>query len=125
VSSNNFTFGREGEEVVMNEYIDKGFRLIAKNFEVYLKDSRGRRAEIDLIMFKDNIIHIVEVKSRNNLKFGEAINQITYQKLKHLQFAYQIFISKNPIYKGYNAQIDVAVVQANKPLNIIFNAVSF
>jgi Holliday junction resolvase-like predicted endonuclease len=54
---NNFELGRKAEDSVLEEYLEKGFTLLAKNFEVYSKDSRGRRAEIDLIMFKNNMFY--------------------------------------------------------------------
>ena len=56
------------------------------------------------------MIFMVEVKSRENLKYGNIAEQVTRSKLYNLFRAYQYFLVKNPQFKNLNCQFDLATV---------------
>ena len=56
-------FGKEGEQDAVNFLIENGHTILERNF-------RFGHAEIDIISRKDNILHIVEVKTRNSSAYG-------------------------------------------------------
>jgi len=121
-----FNTGQFGEDLVLNHYLNLGYKLVAKNFEYRNSHTRGRLGEIDLIMTKDNKVHLIEVKTRNNLQLGTGLESITKSKLDLLYKTFQYFLSKKEfiIYRNYFAQFDIAVVN-NSNINIIFNGYSF
>ncbi len=121
---NKIKVGRLGENLVLQEYLQKGYQLITKNFQYYTTGSKGRLGEIDLILFKDCVVVLVEVKTRTNLSFGSPLEQISQKQLLSLQKAFQSFLCKFPLYTEFNARFDVAIV-INKDVQIIENAYCF
>ncbi|RRQ49686.1 YraN family protein [Maribacter algicola] len=70
-------FGKEGEEMAKNYLIKKGYKICYQNYR-YLK------GEIDIVARKDDILAIVEVRSRSS-KFIENIAEtVTQKKIKLL-----------------------------------------
>jgi putative endonuclease len=106
--------GKNGEELVRDMLISQGFELVVQNYSYRRDGVRGQLGEIDLIMKKDKILHIIEVKSQNSFSLTKAIERITPKKLQYLYTSYQGFLSKNSQYKNMMAQIDVALVIENK-----------
>jgi putative endonuclease len=65
--------------------------LKLKQFEILERNWRYRQKEIDIIAKKDNVIHIVEVKTRSSTFFGapeEAVNDTKSQNLTDAGEAY-------------------------------------
>ncbi len=56
--------GSNGENLAAEFLIKKGFRIVARNY-------RWKRAEIDLIIQRDDWLIFVEVKTRSSNAFGE------------------------------------------------------
>ena len=56
--------GAIGEKLAADFLIKKGFEVVAQNF-------RSRKAEIDLIVKRDNWLIFVEVKTRSSNAWGE------------------------------------------------------
>ena len=62
--SNKAEIGTAGERLAANYFTDLGFEVVERNF-------RFRRAEIDLIVKRENWLIFVEVKTRSSSAFGE------------------------------------------------------
>lgn len=85
------------------EYLRKnGFRILERN--VY-----NRFGEIDIIAFRDNVIHFVEVKSA--MSYEQAINNITPSKLQKLGRTIQFYLQKKKLNSDYC--IDALIVTEN------------
>ena len=69
--------GRAGEEIAAKYLEKQGAAIIARNFTV-------RGGEIDLIAEKDDIVHFVEVKLRNNLAFGRGAEAVTKEQQRRI-----------------------------------------
>ena len=69
--------GRAGEGIAAKYLEKQGAAIIARNFTV-------RGGEIDLIAEKDDIVHFVEVKLRNNLAFGRGAEAVTKEKQRRI-----------------------------------------
>ncbi len=100
-----------GEELVLAKYLAEGYTLITKNFQYYQAGQQGRLGEIDLIMLKDKVVTLVEVKTRSNGRFGPAIGQITQKQVRGLYRAYDYFLTKFPKYRNCFARFEGAVVE--------------
>jgi len=105
-----------------------GFELIVKNFEYRYIGNSGRLGEIDLILFNQdkNLVVMVEVKSRSNEAFGQALEQVSKLKLKTLYRSYEYFLQKYPVYRNFFCRFDLATVLfPQKIVEIIPNAYNF
>ena len=72
--------GLEGEHVAAEYLLGKGYQIVARNY-------RSARAEIDLIVKKDNWLVFVEVKTRSGSGFGFPESFVDKQKEQNILFA--------------------------------------
>ena len=77
--------GYFGEEIACKVLEKKGYRLLSRNYTV-------RGGEIDLVMEKGDEIVFVEVKTRRNDHYGDALESITPQKKKRILRAAEIYL---------------------------------
>lgn len=91
-------FGKKGEQLAEEYLIKKGFTILHRNW-------RHSHYEIDIVAFKNNIPHFVEVKTRSSKKFGEPEESVTKKKIKFLLQAADEFLYQHPEYKNF--QIDI------------------
>ena len=83
-------FGKEGEQDAVNFLIENGHTILERNF-------RFGHAEIDIISRKDNILHIVEVKTRNSSAYGEPESFVNQQKIDLLVRATNYYLEKTDL----------------------------
>lgn len=69
--------GKKGEELARHWLVTNGFRLLHQNW-------RYSHYEIDLIAQKTEILHFIEVKTRQSLKYGQPETAVSRSKLKNL-----------------------------------------
>jgi len=110
---NLFEIGKEGQDLVLQAYLDRGYSIVTTNFEYRRIGQQGRLGEIDLVFYKEKVVYFVEVKTRNNSKYGSALEQITRKKLQTLYRAILYFLSKKEfsIYRDFKSQFDAAIVE--------------
>lgn len=73
-----FNIGRQGESFATRVLIEKGYRILERNY-------RGRFGEIDIIARKDNCLHFIEVKTRIGDECGlpaEAVDDTKLSRIK-------------------------------------------
>ena len=68
--------GKKGETLAVNYLINKGYQILNRNF-------RYRKAEIDIIARKKEILAMIEVKTRNE-GFYEGISETISIKKRNL-----------------------------------------
>ena len=73
-------FGKLGEEMAAEYLIKNGYHILYRNYR-YLK------AEIDIIAQKDNILAVVEVKSRSSDLLQEIAETVNKKKMGLLVLA--------------------------------------
>lgn len=83
-----YDFGREAEDFAANYLIQKGYKILARNYFF-------RKAEIDIIAQFETEIIIVEVKSRTTNHVSEPETAVNAKKKKLLILAADDFIQKN------------------------------
>jgi putative endonuclease len=84
------------------------------NFQIIKHHFYCKGGEIDIIAYKDNVYHFIEVKSGKN----EPIYNITPTKLKRIIKCVNFFLLKHKITLAY--QIDAIVIKDNN-IEIIEN----
>ena len=97
--------GKEGEQMAVNWLQEKGYEILHRNW-------RHSYYEIDIVAKKGEKLHIVEVKARQNDKFGNPEDSVTKRKFKRLQQAVDQFLFLNPGHKWI--QYDVLAITFNK-----------
>lgn len=96
--SHNSQTGKEGEELAVNWLQEQGFTVLSVNW-------RFSRYEIDVICCRGNILHFIEVKTRNSIMFGHPEESVTGKKLESMMNAGEEYLFRNPKWK--QVQYDV------------------
>ena len=103
--------GNFGEELSVKELLNKGYRILERNFS-------SRYGEIDIIAEHDNYIIFVEVKLRKSINNGypkEAVNKSKQRKI--ILTAQEYIIKKN--IQNMDFRFDVIEIIEGK--EILFN----
>ncbi len=82
--------GKQGEEIAQQYLAEKGYKILQCNW-------RFGSDEIDIIAKKDNMLIIVEVKTRQTNFFGEPEEAVTKTKQKFLIRATEVYIQQKNI----------------------------
>ena len=93
--------GAVAENKAIDFLKEKNFKIIDRNF--YTK-----YGEIDIIAFKDNVFHFIEVKSGKNF---EPIYNITPTKLQRIIKSAYIYLKKHKINSAFC--IDAIILKEN------------
>ena len=82
--------GIKGEQIACDFLLEKGYKILAKNY-------RFQKAEIDIIAQKDDVLAVVEVKTRTSAYFGNPQDFVTKKKILLLLKATNHYIDKNDL----------------------------
>ncbi|MBC8109874.1 MAG: YraN family protein [Verrucomicrobia bacterium] len=82
---NNTQKGRIGEMLAVQWLLEKKYTILEKNY-------RFGKAEIDIIVEKDNVLVFVEVKWRSDATFGEPEIAVNARKKKLVRQAAENYI---------------------------------
>lgn len=101
--------GKKGEELAVAYLLNKNYTILEKNW--YYK-----KAEIDIIALKDDILAVIEVKTRSSNYFGNPQDFVSKKKIKLLTFA----INEYVISKDLNVEIrfDIIAITVKPTLKI-------
>ncbi len=93
--------GVKGEQIAEYFLQKKGYIILHRNW-------RAGKKEVDIIILKDGMVAIVEVKSRSGTKFAYPEEAVNGKKKAHLKAAAMIFMDNFPQYK--NVRFDIVSV---------------
>lgn len=91
--------GDEGEEKIAKLLVEKGHKIIARNY-------RTKFYEIDIISEKSGTIYFTEVKTRKNSRYGTPLEAINKNKLKKMSFAAESYMQG----RGEDFELAVGIV---------------
>ena len=100
----NKEIGNFGENMATSHLSQIGFEIMHRSW-------RYKHLEIDIIASKDNLLHIIEVKTRSSIEFGYPEQFINKQKMQFLKNAAAHFQYQNPGWKYL--QFDVISIFLN------------
>ena len=98
-------FGKEGEQIAVEHLLKNGYKIKYKNY-------RYLQAEIDIIAQKDEILAIVEVRSRSSDYIENIAETVTPKKIKLLVMAANHFVTENDL--NVNVRFDIITILKNK-----------
>mgnify|MGYP003610685808 CR=1 FL=1 len=82
--------GKLGEELAVDFLIAKGYEILETNWTF-------QKAEVDIIALKDNILAVVEVKTRSSIDFGSPQDFVKPKKIKLLVKAVNEYVIENDL----------------------------
>lgn len=85
--SDSYSFGQEAEQKAVEYLGQNGFEVLERNFHY-------RKAEIDIIAKKNNLLVIVEVKARSSDYFGVPESFVSKKKIQLLVMAVDAYLQK-------------------------------
>lgn len=96
------TIGQRGEQLAYEYLLEHEFHVLEQNY-------RAGRYEIDIIAFKDGVLHIVEVKTRKKNSLTSPSDAITEKKFQSLAKAAQYYLSEGCY--DYELSFDLIAVE--------------
>ena len=93
------SLGKWGEEKAVVYLKDHGYKIIETNFSCKL-------GELDIIAYKNDVLHFVEVKTRKTDTYGSPAESVTKLKLRHITKTIEFYLLKNKISDN---QIEISV----------------
>jgi putative endonuclease len=106
--------GDRGEKAVVDWYLARGFSLVARNW-------RCASGEIDVVVRRDQIIVMCEVKTRTSDRFGAPEESVTSTKVRRLRRLAAVFLSEarssgllSEGSAGLDVRFDVAAVTIDR-----------
>lgn len=98
--------GKDGEEIASKYLLQNGYKILKRNF--YTK-----QGEIDIIAKEKYEYVFIEVKTRKNREYGEPIDAIDKNKIKHLKKAINYYLYKNRLEDKF-IRIDIIEIKYMK-----------
>jgi putative endonuclease len=102
-------------EEIAHEY------LLENNFQIVDTNFCCKAGEIDIIAIKDNIIRFIEVKYRNNSKYGYPQESVDKNKQRKIYKTAMWYLKEYPKYENMQMSFDVIAICGTK-LDYIFNS---
>lgn len=90
--------GIKGEQIASDFLIKKGYSIVSRNW-------RSGKKEIDIIAQKDDLLVIVEIKTRSRMDFGFPEEAVNKKKQGHLKTAAEMFVNEHTQYR--NVRFDI------------------
>ena len=103
VVKNTTEIGSKGEEAVVEFLVNKGHKIIDRNYKT-------KYSETDIISTKDKTIYFTEVKYRKNEDYGSPFSAITNEKQKKMRYGAETFIKFHKEYSEYDIILAAAAV---------------
>lgn len=100
--------GKKGEELAVEYLQQNGYKILDRNWTF-------QKAEIDIIAQKENILAVVEVKTRSSLDFGSPEEFVKQKKINLLIKAVNAYINyrEKDFEEDLNVRFDIVAIHKN------------
>ena len=88
--SKHYELGKKGEELAVDLLLEKEYQILERNW-------RFQKAEVDIIAKKENLLAVVEVKTRSTNEFGNPQDFIKPKKIKLLVNAVNEYVIRKDL----------------------------
>ena len=95
--------GADGEDVVARWYLERGYRVLARNW-------RCAEGELDLILARGSTVVVCEVKTRSSTRFGSPFEAVGRDKQRRLRRLVGIWLAEAAPFRPDEVRVDVAAV---------------
>ena len=97
--------GKLGEDLAVDYLLKKGYKIVARNFTF-------QKAEVDIIARKDNVLAIIEVKTRSTPDFGNPQEFVKARQIQRLVKAVDHFVTDHEL--DVDVRFDIVAIIQNK-----------
>ncbi len=98
--------GKKGEQLAVDFLLKNNYDIIERNY-------RFDKAEVDIIARKDEILAIIEVKTRSTADFGDPQDFVKPKQIKNLVKAVDEYVTVNDLDVEVRFDIIAIVKQGN------------
>lgn len=102
--------GKKGEQMAVDYLLKRGYYVLERNY-------RFDKAEVDIIAQKDNLLAIVEVKTRSTADFGNPQDFVKPKQIQRLVKAVNEYVMEHDLDVEVRFDI-IAIVKQNKSFEI-------
>jgi putative endonuclease len=102
--------GKKGEQLAVDFLLKDNYKIVERNY-------RFDKAEVDIIASKDNILAIIEVKTRSTKDFGDPQDFVKPKQIKNLVKAVNEYVIENNLQSEVRFDI-IAVVKEKSGFSI-------
>ncbi len=102
--------GKKGEQLAVDFLIKNSYDIVERNY-------RFDKAEVDIIAKKDDILAIIEVKTRSTTDFGNPQDFVKPKQIKNLVKAVDEYVNVNGLDVEVRFDI-IAIVKEGKGFKI-------
>jgi len=99
--------GELGEDLAVEELKKNGYEIVERNW-------RYKKAEIDIIARKNEVLAIVEVKTRSSDYFGDPQDFVNTKKIKMLVEAVNEYVNSKDLEVEVRFDIMAIIINENK-----------
>ncbi len=100
----NVTYGRAAEDRAAAHYVAEGYEVVARNWR------NGRHGELDLVLVRDGVLVICEVKARRSDRYGAPAEAVDWRKQRRLRSLALAFLAASDL-RPRTVRFDVACVR--------------
>ena len=97
--------GKEGEDLAVAHLLKTGYKIVARNF-------RYQKAEVDIIARKNDVLAVIEVKTRSTPDFGDPQNFVKQKQINSLVKAIDHFVNEHNL--EVDVRFDIVAIIKNK-----------
>lgn len=102
--------GKKGEQLAVDFLVNKGYDIVERNY-------RFEKAEVDIIAKQQDILAIIEVKTRSSTDFGNPQDFVKPAQIKRLVKAVNDYVNDNDLSVEVRFDI-IAIVKDGKQFKI-------
>ncbi len=102
---NHNELGRKGEDLAIDFLLQKGYKILERNF-------RYKKAEVDIIAEKNNLLSVIEVKTRSSTYYGNPEDFVKPKQIKNLVAAINEYVTSNDL--DVEVQFDIIAIVKEK-----------
>jgi putative endonuclease len=99
--------GRKGETLAIAYFKGKDYQILHHNW-------RYRNWEVDIIAYKNGILHFIEVKTRTSTKYGYPEDDVTTNKIMYLTSAAEEYLYLYPQWQRIQFDILSIIIDSGK-----------
>ncbi len=108
--TNHNELGKKGEQLAVNFLVENNYEIIERNY-------RFDKAEVDIIAQKEDVLAIIEVKTRSTTTFGNPQDFVKPKQIQRLVKAVDEYVTVNGLDVEVRFDI-IAIVKDNKQFKI-------
>jgi putative endonuclease len=102
--------GKKGEQLAVDFLLKNGYTIVERNY-------RFQKAEVDIIAKKEDILAVIEVKTRSTIDFGNPQDFVKPKQIQRLVTAVDEYVTVNDLNVEVRFDI-IAIVKEGKGFNI-------